>query len=62
MLNDVMQKQCQDSGGFYIDIGAKKFDDRDFYDAVHMTPIGAAKLGTYLFDAMIEQGIVSDIK
>jgi GDSL-like lipase/acylhydrolase family protein len=62
MLNEVMQKQCQDSGGFYIDIWAKKFDDGDFYDVVHMTPVGAAKLGTYFFDAMIEQGIVASLK
>ena len=62
MLNDVMQKQCQCSGGFYIDIGAKQFEDGDFYDTVHMTPVGAAKLGTYFFDAMIAQGMVSDLK
>lgn len=62
MLNDAMRKQCQESGGFYIDMEAMMFEDGDFYDAVHMTPIGAAKLGTYLFSALTEQGIVTHLK
>lgn len=57
-LDTVMRNVCT-RDGFYIDIAAQPFAHGDFYDPVHMTPAGAARLGGYLHEAMREQGAVA---
>jgi len=57
-IDSVMQNKCT-RDGFFIDAADGPFDRNDFYDPVHMTPAGAAKLGGYLFEGMREQGVVS---
>lgn len=57
-LNEVMKKRCKQARGFYVDVASKPFAATDFYDAAHLTPVGARKLGKYLFDEMESQGIV----
>jgi lysophospholipase L1-like esterase len=49
-LNSAMNAICTESGGAYIDLAGKTFETTDFYDAVHMTPTGAARVGKYLFE------------
>jgi lysophospholipase L1-like esterase len=44
---------CREAEAICIDLGAELwFEDADFYDAVHNTPSGAAKIGDYLFDRL----------
>lgn len=40
---------CRDLGAVCVDTTALKYDDGDFYDVVHHTPSGAAKLGRFLY-------------
>jgi lysophospholipase L1-like esterase len=54
-LNNVMMASCTSAGGFFLDINAKSFLASDFYDKVHMGPVGAKKLGTYLYDEFVYQ-------
>lgn len=61
-LDEKMQRLCTKEGGFYLNIASRQFDRSDFYDGAHMTPLGAAKLGKYLFDEMEKEGIVSTLQ
>lgn len=49
-INRAMAKICTESGGAYMDLAGKPYASTDFYDAVHMTPQGAARVGKYLFE------------
>lgn len=51
-LNKAMEQQCTDVGGVFIDVHAREFSPGDFYDPVHMTPVGASRLAGYLFEEM----------
>jgi len=44
-----MMAVCRDLGSVCVDTAALEYDDGDFYDAVHNTPSGAAKLGRFLY-------------
>lgn len=57
-INAEMQRLCTGAGGYYVDLGAKPYDPGDFYDGVHNTPSGAARVGTYLFEELRKQGVV----
>lgn len=56
-LNGVMASDCPAAGGYFVDLEAKAFAPSDYYDAVHMNPAGAEKLGAYLFEEFRRQGI-----
>jgi lysophospholipase L1-like esterase len=57
LLNQEMASQCPAQGGFYIDAASHIFAPEDFYDLVHMTPVGAKKLGDLIAQEMIRQKI-----
>jgi hypothetical protein len=48
-LNQAMRELCSQRQGFFVDMASKDFSTSDFYDFVHSTPEGAARLGKYLF-------------
>jgi hypothetical protein len=56
-INQEMKELCTSNNGYFIDIYSKKFDKGDFYDGVHMTPIGAKRLGRYIFTDFVSQKI-----
>lgn len=56
-LNNVMRASCTSAGGYFFDVNAKSFLTYDFYDKVHMRPVGAKKLGTYLYDEFVFLGL-----
>ncbi len=57
LLNHEMATLCPAQGGFYIDASSETFLPADFYDLVHMTPMGAKKLGQFIAQEMIRQKI-----
>lgn len=57
-LNNVMATECKRSGGHYIDLESQAFDVSDYYDGVHLSPPGAAKVGSYLFAEFQRQAIM----
>lgn len=57
LLNQEMATLCPAQGGFYIDVASQSFAPEDFYDLVHMTPVGAKKLGDLIAREMIRQNI-----
>ncbi|MBF0165439.1 MAG: SGNH/GDSL hydrolase family protein [Magnetococcales bacterium] len=61
VLNGVMRTLCPQAGGAFIDIAAQPFELGDFYDPVHLPPTGAGRLGGYLFDAFVAQGLVAGL-
>jgi hypothetical protein len=49
----VLEEVGRQTGAAFIDLAAEPiWADADFYDFEHMTPAGAAKVGTCLFDAL----------
>ena len=58
-INNTMMVSCMKAGGFFIDVRSKYFEVSDFYDHVHLGPSGARKLGTYLYDEFLKQGLLS---
>ena len=60
-LNQIMAQQCPEAGGWYVDLEGKPFVASDFYDAVHMTPAGAARVGAYMAAEFQRQGIVASL-
>jgi hypothetical protein len=53
LINQVTLETCPEIGGVGIDLaGELQFDDSDFYDFIHNTPQGAAKVGTYLYSKL----------
>ena len=61
-LDEAMKKICTKAGGYYFDMGSVDFPVTDFYDAVHMGPVGAQALGNRLFDEMRRQGIIDALR
>lgn len=60
LLNQEMAELCSSQGSFYIDAASHTFAPEDFYDLVHMTPIGAKKLGDLIAHQMIRKKIPMD--
>jgi lysophospholipase L1-like esterase len=56
-LDAVMAARCVQGGGHFLPVGTMPFSPADFYDGVHMNPAGARKLGRYLAEAFVRQGI-----
>lgn len=51
--NRMAMGACREAGAICIDLGGELwFADGDFYDAVHNTPGGAAKIGDFLFERL----------
>ncbi len=51
--NDVLLAFCREAGAICIDLaGELVFETRDFYDAIHTTPSGSRKIGTYLAEQL----------
>ncbi|MEM7121863.1 MAG: GDSL-type esterase/lipase family protein [Pseudomonadota bacterium] len=51
--NDVLLAFCRDVGAICIDLaGELVFDTQDFYDAIHTTPSGSRRIGTYLAEQL----------
>ena len=49
----VMQAVATEKGALYVDLASRtEWVDADFYDLVHMTPQGAAKVGLFLCEAL----------
>lgn len=57
-LNPVMARVCTAAGGKFIDAQAAEFPASDFYDAMHMTPAGAQRLGRFLHQELTRGGLV----
>ena len=54
LINKTTTKICTEIGGIPLDLAnGIKWDDTDFYDFVHNTPSGAAKIGHYLYDNLL---------
>lgn len=52
-IDDVTGRVAKEKGAAYVDLaGRTEWTDLDFYDYVHMTPQGAAKVGTLLYEAL----------
>jgi hypothetical protein len=50
LINQVTLSICREEGGIPIDLaGEIEFADEDFYDSGHNTPLGTAKIGSFLF-------------
>jgi len=60
-LNRVMARECPGAGGWFVDLESKPFVPADFYDGVHMSPSGAARVGGYLAAEFQRQGIVREL-
>lgn len=55
-IDGAMQAVAAEKGALYVDLAARKeWADADFYDLVHMTPQGAAKVGQFLYEALRDQ-------
>ena len=53
ILNQAMLAECSAIGGIGIDLASElEFNDSDFYDFIHNTPPGAAKVGKYLYSKL----------
>ena len=49
----VMKAVAVEKGALFVDLaGRTEWVDADFYDLVHMTPQGAAKVGLFLYEAL----------
>lgn len=57
LLNQEMAILCSRKNGFYIDAANKTYTPDDFYDLVHMTPVGAKHLADYIAQEMMKQNI-----
>lgn len=51
-LNQTMKTLCPQRGGYFIDIASQPFSGDDFYDLVHNTPQGAARVGHHVFQEL----------
>ena len=52
----VMKSVAAEKGALYVDLASRtEWIDADFYDLVHMTPQGAEKVGSFLYDALKDQ-------
>lgn len=50
LFNEVSLNVCRESGGICIDLANElRFEDGDFYDHAHTTPIGSRRIGEYLY-------------
>ena len=50
-------------GAVPVDLaGELEFEDADFYDTAHNTPEGARKIGRFLFEALLESGVLADLE
>ncbi len=58
-LNPVMQRLCTGANGHFIDAQTGEFPVSDFYDAMHMTPGGAQRLGSFLHKELQRRGILA---
>jgi hypothetical protein len=56
-LSTAMRDLCVGSGGYFIDIASKQFQEGDFYDVVHMTSAGASRLGGYIYGELISMKV-----
>lgn len=52
-INAVTRKVAAATGAILLDVAAEvAFDDADFYDWVHSTPSGTAKIGRFMFEKL----------
>jgi lysophospholipase L1-like esterase len=52
-MDETMRSVAAEKGALFVDLAARTdWQDADFYDRVHMTPQGAAKVGALLYDAL----------
>jgi hypothetical protein len=53
LINARTLEVCRDTGAICVDLAAElHFGDGDFYDVIHTTPQGLAKIGKFLFGAL----------
>jgi lysophospholipase L1-like esterase len=53
-FNRVSLEVCRESGALCIDLDGLEFEPGDFYDYVHTTPAGSAKIGRFIADRLSE--------
>lgn len=52
-MDGVAASVAREKGALYVDLaGRGEWTDADFYDLVHMTPQGAAKVGNFLYESL----------
>jgi len=52
-LDNVTKSVAVEKGASFVDLASKPiWEDSDFYDFSHMTPEGAQKVGTLLYEAL----------
>jgi lysophospholipase L1-like esterase len=61
-INNAMKVLCLKYDGYFIDIADKDFEISDFYDSIHMNNAGAKKLGNYIYQEIINQNIILELK
>ena len=55
-LDGVARAVAAEKGAIYVDLARRtEWSDDDFYDFVHMTPQGAAKVGQFLYEALKDE-------
>ena len=58
LYNAATLRAATESGAVGIDLGGSLIlEDEDFYDVVHTTPTGAAKIGRFLYQALVQEGL-----
>ena len=67
LLNEQMLATCRNVEAICLDLaGELSFGPGDFYDIIHYTPAGAAKIGRYLaiklYPDLVRAGLVADWK
>lgn len=58
-INKEMKEICIKNDGFYIDMASADFELTDYYDYIHMKPVGLAKVGSRLATEFRKQGITT---
>ena len=59
LYNAATLRAAEEAGAVAIDLdGALFLEDGDFYDVVHTTPTGAAKIGRFLYQALVQEGLL----
>jgi len=52
-IDGVAAAVAKEKGALFVDLAARGgWEDADYYDLVHMTPRGAAKVGAFLYEAL----------
>lgn len=59
LYNAATLRAAAEAGAVGIDLEVSlSLEDGDFYDVAHTTPTGAAKIGRFLYQALVQEGLL----